>query len=115
MKKSIYTLSIVLVSIALISSCGEEKEETPIAAKSMAVQVATPLLQTGNSLMISGKVEAISNATLSTRQMGFVDEIHVNIGEKVNKGQLLLSITNEDLRAKKAQVEAKISEALAVL
>lgn len=101
MKKRIYTLSIALASIAFISSCGAEKEEITIAEKGVVVQVATPVLQTGNSLMISGKVEAVSNATLSTRQMGFVDEIHVKIGEKVNKGQLLLSITNEDLRAKK--------------
>ncbi len=115
MKKRIYILSIALASIAFISSCGAEKEETTIAEKGVSVQVATPVLQTGNSLMISGKVEAVSNATLSTRQMGFVDEIHVNIGEKVSKGQLLLSITNEDLRAKKAQVEANISEASAAL
>ena len=115
MKKRIYSLSIALVSIALISSCGAEKDKTTAPEKGVSVQVATPLLQTASSLMISGKVEAVSNATLSTRQMGFVDEIHVNIGDKVSKGQLLLSITNEDLRAKKAQVEANISEASAAL
>jgi len=45
--------------------------------------------------------------------MGYVNQVHVNVGDKVNKGQLLVSINNTDLQAKKAQVNAGITEATA--
>jgi len=61
----------------------------------------------------SGKVEATNSAELSTRMMGYVTNIHVKVGDKVNKDQLLLSINNSDLQAKKAQVEANIIKAQA--
>jgi multidrug efflux pump subunit AcrA (membrane-fusion protein) len=38
--------------------------------------------------------------------MGFVTKIQVQVGDKVRKGQLLLSINNTDLQAKAAQVNA---------
>lgn len=46
--------------------------------------------------------------------MGYVNKVHVNVGDKVNKGQLLISINNTDLQAKRAQVDAGITEATAV-
>ena len=45
--------------------------------------------------------------------MGFVDKIYVNVGDKVSKDQMLLSINNTDLQAKLAQVNASITEATA--
>jgi RND family efflux transporter MFP subunit len=45
--------------------------------------------------------------------MGFVDKVHVNVGQKVTKGQLLVSINNSDLSAKQAQTSAGITEAQA--
>ena len=43
--------------------------------------------------------------------MGFVKKVHVNVGDKVRKGQLLISINNADLQAKKGQVNAGITQA----
>jgi RND family efflux transporter MFP subunit len=45
--------------------------------------------------------------------MGYVDKIYVHVGEKVQQGQLLLSINNADISAKLAQVNAGITEATA--
>jgi len=45
--------------------------------------------------------------------MGYVTNIHVNVGQKVSKGQLLLSINSSDINAQKAQVTASIAEATA--
>lgn len=59
----------------------------------------------------SGKVEAVNSANLSTRMMGYVNTIHVNVGQTVKKGQLLIAISNSDLQARRAQVKAKITEA----
>jgi len=45
--------------------------------------------------------------------MGFVDKVHVNVGDKVSKVQLLVSINNSDHSAKQAQTSAGITEAQA--
>jgi RND family efflux transporter MFP subunit len=45
--------------------------------------------------------------------MGYVTKIHVKVGQKVGAGQLLVSINNSDLQAKKAQVDASILQATA--
>jgi RND family efflux transporter MFP subunit len=45
--------------------------------------------------------------------LGFVTKVHVKVGQKVSAGQLLVSINNTDLQAKKAQVDASILQATA--
>ena len=61
----------------------------------------------------SGKIEAENSANVSTRMMGYVTKVHVKVGQKVGAGQLLVSINNSDLQAKKAQVDASILQATA--
>ena len=76
------------------------------------VEVATVAVN-GNAskLQVSGKVQAVNSADLSTRIMGYVDRVYVNVGDKVKQGQLLIAINNADLQAKLAQVNASIAEA----
>lgn len=98
----------------LFTSCSDKQKTKTDNAKAITVKVQKALSKTeGNSLSISGKVEAVQNATLSTRTMGHVQKIYVEVGNKVSKGQLLISINNADLNAQKAQAEAGISEAQA--
>ncbi len=95
-----------------LASCGSDKEQKQDGGPAVPVTVAE--VETGDSNTIlagSGQINALNNATLSTRMMGYVESLPVKIGQKVNKGDLLISINNVDLRAKKAQVEASITEA----
>lgn len=95
-----------------LASCGSDKEQKQDGGPAVPVTVAE--VETGDSNTIlagSGQINALNNATLSTRMMGYVESLPVKIGQKVNKGDLLISINNVDLRAKKAQVEASIAEA----
>lgn len=96
-------------------SCGDApKQQTEDNRPTVSVQVNTVSSQDNQGfLTASGVVEAINSTTLSTRMMGFVDKVHVNVGDKVTKGQLLVSINNSDLSAKQAQASAGISEAQA--
>lgn len=110
------TYFIGLITLALfIVSCGDGKkkgiaENTPI----IKVSVNSVSEEGGDSfLTTSGKIEAVNSANLSTRMMGYVDRIYVNVGDKVKKGQQLISISNADLSAKLAQVNAGITEATA--
>ncbi|SHI54437.1 efflux RND transporter periplasmic adaptor subunit [Algibacter luteus] len=113
MKKT-YTILTLLVSL-ILASCGNE-DKTNVADNSLAITVKVNQVEAnGNSpfLLASGKIQAKNSADLSTRMMGYVNKVHVNVGDQVRKGQLLVSINNADLQAKKAQVNAGITEATA--
>lgn len=115
MKKT-YTILILSVAL-LLASCGSENKK-PVVDNSPAIAVKTSqVAANGNSpfLSVSGKIQATNSADLSTRMMGYVNKVYVNVGDKVRKGQLLVSINNSDLQAKRAQVNAGITEANAAL
>jgi RND family efflux transporter MFP subunit len=106
--------NIIIASIAslFLVACGSPEQLEISTQTAIAVQVAKPIVNTQSSFVLaSGKVEAKNSANLSTRMMGFVKNVAVKVGQKVNKGQLLISVNNTDLRAKKAQVDASILQA----
>ncbi|WP_047416422.1 efflux RND transporter periplasmic adaptor subunit [Cellulophaga sp. Hel_I_12] len=106
--------TIVAFSLTLLlASCGSEDKKA-IADNTPAIAVKTSQVEANENspfLSVSGKIEATNSADLSTRMMGYVDKVHVNVGDKVQKGQLLVSINNADLQAKRAQVNAGITQA----
>jgi RND family efflux transporter MFP subunit len=107
---------IIIPFIALIAlvSCKKEATETLPTEKPIVVKVSGISAGTNSSFVsASGKIEAENSANLSTRMMGFVTKLHVQVGQKVTTGQLIVSINNTDLQAKKAQVDASILQATA--
>ena len=116
MKKYIHIIAFFTVSL-LVTSCGSEEKKVAvdnlpaikITVSKVAVNSNTPFLS------VSGKIQASNSADLSTRMMGYVKKVHVNVGDKVRKGQLLVSINNADLQAKKGQVNAGITKAKTAL
>lgn len=107
---------IIIPFIVLISlvSCKKEASETQPTEKPIVVKVSEISTGTNSSFVsASGKIEAENSANLSTRMMGFVHKLHVQVGQKVTTGQLIVSINNTDLQAKKAQVDASILQATA--
>ncbi|MFC5194887.1 efflux RND transporter periplasmic adaptor subunit [Bizionia hallyeonensis] len=114
MKKYVYLFTLTAVSVFLTSCGSEDKKE--VADNTPAIAVKTSQVEANSNspfLSVSGKIQAANSAELSTRMMGYVNKVYVNVGDKVSKGQLLVSINNADLQAKKAQVNAGISEATA--
>jgi len=113
MKKYIYLFSLAIASI--LTSCGSDHKKE-VVDNTPAINVKVAKVQASNTspfLSVSGKIQASKSADISTRMMGFVNKVHVNVGDNVNKGQLLVSINNTDLQAKKAQVNAAIIQATA--
>jgi RND family efflux transporter MFP subunit len=112
MKKYIYIIAIFTTSL-LITSCGSEEKKAAIdTTPAIKITVSKVAINSDSQfLSVSGKIQATNSADLSTRMMGYVKKVHVNVGDKVKKGQLLVSINNTDLQAKKAQVNAGISQA----
>ncbi|WP_027067566.1 MULTISPECIES: efflux RND transporter periplasmic adaptor subunit [Maribacter] len=113
MKNKKYIITAILGATILISSCGSEDKKA-VVDNSPAIAVQVKTVSEDNSspfLTVSGKIEAAKSANISTRMMGYVDKIYVNVGDKVNKGQLLMSVNNADVSAQLAQVNAGITEA----
>jgi RND family efflux transporter MFP subunit len=111
MKKFITIFTIA--SLILVAGCGKDKAKIVDKTSAVPVKVSTPSAENGTFLSASGKIEAVQNANLSTRMMGYVTETYVNVGDKVSKGQLLLRINSADISAQSAQVTASITEAKA--
>lgn len=112
MKKHIYTIALFTLSI-FMTSCGSEEKKN-ITDSSAPIIVKVSAIQENfhkPTVISSGKIQSVNSADLSTRIMGFVTKVYVNVGDKVNKGQLLVSINNTDLQAQSAQVNASITEA----
>ena len=104
-----------ILSLGFFTNC--KKETTTINQDdSPAISVVVRPVSQNNIKPFrsaSGKIQTVNSANLSTRMMGFVDKIYVKTGDKIKKGQLLLSLNNVDLSAKLAQVKARIVEAKA--
>lgn len=108
--KSTLTISLLV----LLPSCNGEKKDVITNEPAIAVKVSgTDTNSSSPFITASGKIEAQNSANLSTRMMGYVTKLHVKVGQKVAVGQLLISINNTDIQAKKAQVDANILQATA--
>ena len=108
MKIFIPTLFLAL----LLINCSDKKEAITDNTTPVNVTIATPSIQQGGAYFsASGQIEKEEFANISTRVMGNITKIYVKVGDKVRKGQLLISINNTDLEAKKAQANAGVSQA----
>ncbi|MFK5880002.1 MAG: efflux RND transporter periplasmic adaptor subunit [Flavobacteriaceae bacterium] len=105
---------ITIIALAILTiSCGSDEKKTTSENNSSAVSIKISSINADNNnpfFTVSGKIEAVESVTLSTRTSGYVDNIYVKVGDKVRKGDLLISINNADLKAKRAQVNAGIIE-----
>ena len=110
---TIYKSLLLTASFGLfLVGCGSDEKQSVDNSEAVPVTVAEVAMDDSSTILAgSGQIKAVNSATLSTRMMGHVESIPVKIGQKVNKGDVLISINNVDLRAKKAQVEASIMEA----
>ena len=112
--RKIYTILTVSITL-LIASCGSEDKRS-VSDILPAINVKVNQVESNSNspfLSVSGKIQANNSADLSTRMMGYVNNIPVKVGDKVSKGQLLISINSADITAQKGQVEASIIEATA--
>lgn len=111
MKPKLYILSL-LGATTLLLGCADSQEQTkPDQTVPLKVTVATPTVSDESVLTFSGKIEAVEKATLSTRNMGYITHINAEVGDEVKEGQMLIAINNAELQAKRAQVNAGITEA----
>ena len=104
----------LIISLMAVSACSsKDKKVEQITSRGTAVHVvlSAPTIAGGQELHISGQVQAGQTAGIATRVMGYITAINVKVGDHVHAGELLVSISNKDIQAKKAGAEAMIAEA----
>lgn len=110
MKKILY---FILPISLLTAACSKPDKEKRTTSAPISVTVSSVGTNAIHTIQLSGTVESKNSTTLSTRMMGYVEAVLVDVGDNVKKGQLLIRINSSELQAKKAQVDAMISESSA--
>jgi len=108
----------VLLCIATfyLASCSDDSNEKDLAKDNpVTVEVGTPTLHSVETISVSGQIESQETAFISTKVMGLISSIRVKPGDNVQKGQLLVTISNDDILAKHGQAQSIITETEAAL
>jgi len=106
--KNIVIAFFLFLSLASCSNAdsSKKKDNSPLA-----VTTVYPQQESINQLVSTGQVVSSETARLGTRIMGYVDKVHVKQGEKVKKGELLISLSDNELVAQELQAKAMLRQA----
>ena len=97
------------ISVLLLTSCGSEpaRRAAQPQASPVAVQVATVTSQDWPaSYEATGTVRARTTATVSSKVMGYVQQVSVQVGDRVRQGQALITLDARDLDVNLRRAEA---------
>jgi RND family efflux transporter MFP subunit len=105
-----------VLAVAVGAAWSAEQTKPPAAAKpSLTVTVATP--QTGTmaqKISANGNLAAWQEATIGAEANGLkITEVRVNVGDRVQRGDVLATLQADTLRAELAQSEGVLAETTA--
>lgn len=111
MKASVITLFVT--SLLAFSACGKQEvarldPATPIA-NIEPIQVQRKTIP--NEITFDGRVEAVNQATVTAQTSGRVTELPFDVGDYVEKGAVILRLTNSEQKARVNSARAQLAEA----
>lgn len=111
---------ILCLALLSINGCAESHEASAQKADGAqgtpvpSVQVTTPhRTAVSRTLTLPGSVEAFEKAKLYAKVAGYLEQIHVDIGDRVQRGQVLAVLDIPEMTMEYAQAEAELAEAKA--
>src|SRR5215469_1070480 len=95
------TLFFVIALMAALAGCNEPRKVIAgSGGETTSVNVITAAQQQWPSAYeATGTVRSRTSTVISAKYMGYVREIHVNLGDHVREGQLLIALDARDLDA----------------
>lgn len=115
-------LPLVACFSLLLSACGGETtptaESAAVQAKpALTVEIVAPRMESWpETVAASGAVAAWQEASIGAELSGVrIEDVLVNVGDRVKRGQLLARFSEDALQAEHAQLSAQIAEAEAAL
>ena len=91
---------LVIPAAIWLTSCAEAPKEKVATSSQPAIAVSTSLANTEtwpSTYEATGTVRARVSATISAKLMGYVREVRVEVGDRVRRGQALVSLDTRDL------------------
>ncbi len=113
MRKSIVRLCVVALVIAALAAAGgcgknqaavETAEKVPVETVQVAAETVSP------SMSYSGTVVPWRKVLLGAQIQGRVEKLHVDVGDRVTKGDLLVELAAEQLTEARARFAAMESD-----
>jgi HlyD family secretion protein len=105
------------IASALLSACGDGSAKPTTARPVLTVELITPAQENWQGVLsASGEVAPWQEAIIGAEVTGIrLEEVLVNVGDVVQKGQLLAHFSEDTLRASLAQLDAAVAESEANL
>lgn len=107
-----------VVMVALILSCTANSKENSeqrlpkTTVKELPVVELAPQTTSLHREYV-GNINAIRNVEIYARVKGYLEEIYVDEGQEVRKGQVLFRINDEEYQAELAKAKANLQSAIA--
>ena len=97
------TLMVILVSIFFVTACNNEKVATANSVEDQAKKIMVEVKELSpqpfsHYFSANGELEAVKDAFISPELGGQVKEIHVSEGDRVKRGQLLVTLNGSVIR-----------------
>jgi RND family efflux transporter MFP subunit len=108
----------ILVSVAMSIGCGgsEPHPKAASAPPAIPVQTATVSIQQWPDVYeATGTVRARTTTVLSSRVMAYVRQVAAQVGDRVQGGQLLITLDSQDLDANVRRAEAADAEVVSAI
>ena len=118
MKKSgvwVYARGVVLLGFACAAQAADNSKPPAPAKPSLTVTVTTPQTASlSQKITANGNLTAWQEAIVGAEANGLkITEVRVNVGDRVQRGDVLAVLQADTLRAELAQAEAALAEATA--
>ena len=117
-------IGLLIAGLGFVSACSKPKDEAGAKSESRDSKAAAPIdvatapvieRNMRRSMEVVGSLEAEERVTLSSQSSGNLDEITVDVGTSVKRGQIIARIDARDLKLKVEQAEASLRQAEAKL
>ena len=112
----LFTIIIVLISLIAYLTWPEKQVEKSQYKRFVAVKM-TPVILTDfiESVEAVGTASANEQVKITSKNSDLVDEVYFSDGEKVKKGELLVTLNNQEEHAKVSELSANLLESQAHL
>jgi len=111
--------ALLLIPVVFLASCARDEASRPKEPTRMAaipVKAATVSFQNWPELYeATGTVRARTAATIASKVLGYVQQVSVQVGDRVGEGQTLVTLDARDLDANLRQTQAGRAEVLSAL
>ena len=111
-----FALTMVAMVVVGAGACGGGGHlQQPESAEVEAAVAQVEVVDMPQRIELSGTVEADRTSAVSSRVMAGVTAVHVQAGDRVSKGQVLVEIEPDTARGQEAQARGALAQARAAL